>query len=526
MGFAMRARCDMTGPPAAVGIDLGTKNARVATWQDGDVVVIPNDRGKLATPAVVAFTDNGVLVGEAAADQACSNLENTIFAPTRLIGSKFENPWIQLQMSLWPSSVVKGSGDKPMLRVKDKGAERLVSPEELVTALVDYLRRMAERFLGTRVAEAVVTMPAQYGPQQSAALVEAVEAARLRVRDLVKAPTAAGMAFCQMNPRLTRQTLLICDVGGSYFDFSLLGVEEGQIVERAVGTDFLDLDATLLRYSLRDLRERYSMDISSQQLPMHRLRMSCEVARRKLAQFHQAWIEVKDLTDGMDYCAGISRTHFEDHCSAEVQSLLEPIDWCLEDCNLGRADVEVVLVGGNARVPQVRRLMRTFFYGRAPHEVIRPDHAAVLGAAVYSALLCDRATTPNGSAAPAPSPGESRPKHIDLRQVNCPTMTASAPPPSSAAAANKAPAERPPLLSSAQAGLPPVGTDGDPDRHSEEEAEEMETAPSNEAVGGPKPLRCEVPRPSAFRVCQARRILPVLEEKATTARCGIKAPWF
>lgn len=388
MGFATRARRETDHAPAAVGIDLGTTFSRVALWRDGDVVIIPNDRGKLATPSCVAFTDSHVLIGEAAQEQADINLENTIFAPQRLIGFKFENPWVQWYRRSWPSKVFRGSDDKPMIRVRDQGKERDMRPEAIVTMLLVHLRKMAERYLGVSVMDAVVTIPAQYGKLQRQAILDACQGARLNVLDLIKAPTAAAVAYSLTNPSQGKRNVLVCDIGGSYFDFALLTFEEGAIYERAIGTDYVDLDNSIVRFCTQDLKEKFSTNISGQQLALERLRRGCEAAKRRLSQYNQARIEVMAIVEGIDYVCNISRGHFEVLCKDDIDPLLEPINWCLEDTGIDKPDVhEVVLVGGAARIPRIRRAIREFFYGMVPREVLRPDHAAVLGAAAYVALL-------------------------------------------------------------------------------------------------------------------------------------------
>jgi len=374
--------------PAAVGIDLGTTFCRVALWRDGDVLIIPNDRGKLATPSCVAFTDQHVLIGEAAQEQADVNLENTIFAPQRLIGFKFENPWVQWYKRSWPSVVVRGEDDRPMLKVRDRGKERLIRPEEVVTMLLVHLRKMAERYLSVSVMDAVITVPACYGKKQREAILDACQGARLNVLDLIKSPTAAAVAYSLTNPSRGKRNVLVCDMGGSYFDFSLLTLEEGALYERAIGTDYVDLDSCIVRFCQEDLRDKFSTNIAGQQLALERLRRGCEVAKRRLSQYNQARIEVTAIVDGVDYVCNISRGHFEELCKDDIEPLLEPINWCLEDSGIEKPDVhEVVLVGGSARIPRIRRAIREFFYGKVPREVLRPDHAAVLGAAAYVALL-------------------------------------------------------------------------------------------------------------------------------------------
>jgi len=379
--------------PAAVGIDIGTSFSRVALWRDGDVLIIPNDRGKLATPSVVAFTEQSVLVGEAAQEQADGNLDNTIFAPQRLIGSKFDNPWVQWYYRSWPSKLVRGECDKPMIRVRDRGKEKLMHPEEIVTMLLVHLRKMAERYLGVTVMDAVVTVPACYGRSQREALLGACREARLKVLDLVKSPTAAAIAYTLTNPNQGKCNVLVCDMGGSYFDFSLLSIEEGSIAERAIGTDYVDLDSSIMRFCIKDLREQFATNITGRQLPLHRLRKACEAAKRRLSQYNQARVEVDGIVEGVDYVCNMSRGHFEELCKGDVEPLLDPINWCLEDSGLEKPDVtEVVLVGGSARVPRIRRAIREFFYGKVPREVLRPDHAAVLGAAAYVAVLSGEST--------------------------------------------------------------------------------------------------------------------------------------
>eukprot|EP00401_Gymnodinium_catenatum_P006409 CAMPEP_0117562462 /NCGR_PEP_ID=MMETSP0784-20121206/54969_1 /TAXON_ID=39447 /ORGANISM="" /LENGTH=539 /DNA_ID=CAMNT_0005360033 /DNA_START=136 /DNA_END=1755 /DNA_ORIENTATION=+ len=391
----MRAQNNTQGgrAPAKVGIDLGTCYSRVAVWQAGDVLIIPNERGRLATPSCVAFTDTCVLVGEAAQEQADTNPANTIFAPQRLIGDTFANPWIQCYMKQWPSSVVRSEDDKPLIRVRDRGKERLLRPEEIVTLLLVNLRKYAERFLGVTVMEAVVTVPARYGRYQREAIVAACRGARLNVLDLVKSPTSSAIAYSLTNRDGPRRNVLVCNMGGSYFDFALLGIEDVRLVERAIGTDFVDLDGCLVRFCMRDLLDKHDVGLASKPVALQRLRRACELAKRKLSQFSQAKVEVSAIVDGFDYMCNMSRPHFEDLCKEDIGSLLDPVLFCLEDVGIEKADVhEVVLVGGAARVPMLRRAIRELFYGKVPREVLRPDHAAVLGAAAYAAALAKRQT--------------------------------------------------------------------------------------------------------------------------------------
>jgi len=329
-----------------------------------------------------------MLVGEAAQEQADVNLENTIFAPQRLIGFKFENPWVQWYMRLWPSKIVRGADEKPLIRVQDRGKERLLRPEDIVTMLLVHLRKTAEKFLGMTVMDAVITIPARYGKNQREAMLDACRGARLNILDLIKSPTAAAIAYSLTNRIRMRRNVLVVDMGGSYFDFSLLRVEDGTLIERAIGTDYVDLDSCIVRFCMQELKEKHSANIAGQQLALQRLRRACEMAKRKLSQYSQARIEISGIQEGIDFICSLSRMQFEELCREDVGPLLDPIAFSLEDIGLEKVDVhEVVLVGGSARIPLVRRAIREFFYGKVPREVLRPDHAAVLGAAAYVAIL-------------------------------------------------------------------------------------------------------------------------------------------
>jgi L1 cell adhesion molecule like protein len=409
MGFAWRshwaAAAAAQAGPGAVGIDLGTSYGRIAIWQDGDALIVPNDRGSLSTPSCVAFaaaTPQGsdvapccVLVGEAAEEQAGANLENTIFAPQRLIGSKFENPWVQCYVRQYPYKVIRGEGDRLEIQVRtgQDGEERSYRPEVLVALLLADLRRTAERHLGVTIVNAVVTIPSRFGRNQREALLEACKGARLHVLDLLKAPTGGAIAYALAHDTRARRNVLVCDIGASYFDFSLFTIEEdGGLLERAIGTDFVDFDACLVRFCTQDLQEKWDLPITGHPMARQKLRRACELAKRKLSQSTQARIQVENIHEGRDYVCNLSRVHFDELIKADIAPLLDPVEWCLEDCGLEKHDVhEVVLVGGSARIPGLRRAVREFFVGKKPLEVLRPEHAAVLGAAAYAAVLAGEA---------------------------------------------------------------------------------------------------------------------------------------
>lgn len=462
MGFALRARPEL-GAPTAIAIDLGTACCRVGVWRDGDVEVIPNERGKLQTPCCLAFTEHSVLVGESAYDHAEVDPENVIFAPQCLLGCTVDSPWVKRHFgdrgasevkeeasssaelaaviqaavaaplegplgqlfrkpvvteSAEPignastsssSKVARGQNDMALLRVRShrKGeAEWLLSPEEAVTLLLEHLRKQAERFLGYRAVEAVLTVPARFGLKQREALLRSCHAARLRVLALLKAPTAAAISFAAVNPPNSSRLLVICDVGATFLDFCLVRVSENtesckglRVEELACGTELFDLDAAIVAVCVQDLRERFKVSLKRIG-PLRRLRLACEKAKRALTQRPATRVEVADIVPGMDYAAVMNRDHFEEVCRKELLPVLGTLDWCLEEAGVTK-EVDAVLVGGGAKVPAVQAIVQDFFHGAAPLEVLRPEQAAVLGAAVLAASLSQlalRSTLPSSLA--------------------------------------------------------------------------------------------------------------------------------
>eukprot|EP00929_Paragymnodinium_shiwhaense_P007583 TRINITY_DN111498_c0_g1_i1.p1 TRINITY_DN111498_c0_g1~~TRINITY_DN111498_c0_g1_i1.p1 ORF type:complete len:505 (+),score=85.44 TRINITY_DN111498_c0_g1_i1:195-1709(+) len=427
MGFAYRSQrggcvMPMWGPPLAprqkcIGIDLGTNISRVSYWEDGDVIVVPNENGRLGSPSCVAFCpERGVLVGEAADDQAERNAENTIYAPQRFLGFKMTNPWVRCYLRQWPIKVCQGEDGRLVICVggaeKDTGkqdSERWLTPEELTTMLLVYLRRLAENHLGTRVVDAVITVPSRFGRCQQEALLVACTEARLHVVEFLKAPTASAIAYGLTNPLEKDRIVLVCNVGGSYFDFSLCRMGDGTVDELAVGTDMVDLDDCLVRFCIKEFEDSTGKRLVADANALLKLRRACETAKRRLSQYNQAIVEVLDINEGVDYMRTISRARLEELCRPIISLLVEPLSYCLDEVSLDKADVaEVVLVGGSARVPLIRRALKDFFHGRAPREVFRPEHAAVLGAAargesIVGAEAVSEPSSPSGAAMRIPT---------------------------------------------------------------------------------------------------------------------------
>jgi len=183
---------------------------------------------------------------------------------------------------------------------------------------------------------------------------------------------------------------VVCDIGGTYYNYALIRVEDGTFVERAIGTELFDLDMCIARLCMQDLKEKHLVNISSSGDVMLRLRKSCETAKRHLSDHYQACVEVKEIVGSRDYICHVSREQFEALCQEDLENLLVPINWCLEDLGIEKHNIhEAILVGGTARIPRIRNLLRDFFYGMAPAEEARPDIRVVIGAAIFAASLSD-----------------------------------------------------------------------------------------------------------------------------------------
>jgi len=422
MGFAMRTQHTWSRSISAVGIDLGTSVSRIGIWQHGDVMIIPCDQGSTTTPSCVAYTDRTTLVGEAAESQAETNLENTIFAPQKLLGVKMESPVVQWYIQQFRTRIVPGEDGRPMVVVRYRGEEHRLYPEEIMATLLTYLRRNAEALLGSKIMDTVIAVPSCFGKNQRQALLEACSLARLEVLELIKSPTAAAIAYSLTNVSQTRHNVLVCDIGASYFDFALLALDNGKIVEKAFSTECLDIDGVMFKRCQRDLKKNFSITLTDRPVERLILRRACTRAKQQLSQFPLAWVCVNSISKSTDYKNSISREQMEELCQVDLEPVLDSINFCLEDSGIEKQDVdEVVLVGGGARMPALRHAIRNFFFGQAPKEVLRPERAGVLGATAHATVLKSRSLEPQGFKVPPEL------QHIDIQQVSawsvCPTSS-------------------------------------------------------------------------------------------------------
>ncbi|XP_042037008.1 heat shock cognate 70 kDa protein 2-like [Salvia splendens] len=381
------------GEGRAIGIDLGTTYSCVAVWRHDCIEIIVNDQGNRTTPSYVAFTDTERLVGDAANNQAASNPINTVFDAKRLIGRKFSNPTIQDDMTFWPFKVISGAADKPMIMVNYKGEEKQFSAEEISSMVLSKMKDISEKYLGSTVKDAVVTVPAYFNDSQRMATKDAGAIAGLNVMRIINEPTAAAIAYglFEGNTSVAKNVLLF-DLGGGTFDVSLVTIKAGIIEVKAIAGDThlggQDLDNGMVNHFIKEFKRKYGKDISGSQRAVRRLRTACERAKRILSSTFQTTIEIEALFEGIDFFTTISRAKFDELNAGLFSKCVEQVEMCLQDAKMEKSCVhDVVLVGGSSRIPKVQQLLRDLFNGKELCNSINPDEAVAYGAAVLAAKM-------------------------------------------------------------------------------------------------------------------------------------------
>jgi molecular chaperone DnaK len=374
-----------------IGIDLGTTNSCVCVMEGGESRIIPNREGSRTTPSVVAFTDKGdVLVGHIAKRQAVTNPQRTLFAVKRLIGQRFQAPRVQEAVSRLPFPVVAAPNGDAWLRV----GERDYAPPEVSAIVLRSLKQAAEAFLHEEVVDAVITVPAYFDDAQRQATKDAGKIAGLNVQRIINEPTAAALAY-GLNKKGVKQILGIYDFGGGTIDFTLMEMNDGVFEVLATSGDtFLggeDIDQAIQNWLVHQFREKTGIDLTSDRMALQRLKEASEKAKCELSTLDRVEIRLPFIAQGASgpqhLEATLTREQLEEMVKDLVDLTLIPIKDALEQGGKTPKQLdEIILVGGQTRMPLVQRLVRDFF-GKEPNRTINPDEVVALGASIQGAVL-------------------------------------------------------------------------------------------------------------------------------------------
>jgi len=374
-----------------IGIDLGTTYSCVGVFQNGKVEIIANDTGSRTTPSVVAFKDSERLVGNSAANQISSNVENTVFDAKRMIGKKFKDPTVQSDLKYWPFKVVPDENDKPLIKVQYNGEEKSFSAEEISAMVLTKMKETAENYLGQKVDKAVITCPAYFNDSQRTATKDAGIIAGLEVLRIINEPTSASLAYGFDKKGQGEKNLLVFDFGGGTFDTSIITVDDGIFEVKATGGDNHlggeDLDNRMVEHLLEDIKKKYKKDLSDDPKCKRRMKTACERAKRTLSSSTSAVIEI-DALDGLDYTYNFSRAKFEDIASDIFRKTMVPVEQVLRDSKFSKSQIhEIILVGGSTRIPKIQQLLSEFFNGKKLNNSINQDECVAVGATLQAAIL-------------------------------------------------------------------------------------------------------------------------------------------
>ena len=378
-------------PP--IGIDLGTTYSCVGTWENGNVVIIPNDLGQRTTPSVVSFNEYERLIGQAAKDNITRNYENTIFDAKRLIGRRFDDESVQKDMKLWPFKVEKDENtDRPIIVVKYMGETKKFFAEEISAMVLMKMKDIATNYLKKEIRDAIITVPAYFNDSQRQATKDAGRIAGLNVLRIINEPTAAAVAYGLDKKGEDEKKVLIFDLGGGTFDVSILVINEDVFeVKSTSGDTHLggeDFDNKLVEYCVNKFKEKTGINIAGNQKAKRRLKLECEKLKRSLSNSIEGNIEIDNLSDGEDLSLTINRSDFEDMCAELFNKCINPLKKAIEDSGFSKEEIdEIVLVGGSTRIPKICQIVEKFFEGKKLNKNINADEAVAFGASYQAAVV-------------------------------------------------------------------------------------------------------------------------------------------
>ena len=373
----------------AVGIDLGTTNSVIAVWEAGEEKVIPNVEGARTTPSVVAFTEDGErLVGQLARRQSILNPKGTISSAKRFIGRSFDE--VKEEANAVGFDVVEGPNGEARFNIRGK----LYAPEEISAMVLRKLVDDASKFLGEKVTEAVITVPAYFNDAQRTATKDAGRIAGLEVLRIINEPTAAALAYGM--DKKNHETILVFDLGGGTFDVSLLDVGDGVVEVRSTAGDTHlggdDFDRRLVDYFADEFKKENGIDLRNDPQALQRLFEAAEKAKVELSSVSQTQVSLPfitaDASGPKHLTMTVKRSKFEDLTADLVERCLGPVRQAMADAKVSENDIdEVILVGGSTRIPAVQALVKRLTGGKEPNMTVNPDEVVAVGAAIQAGVL-------------------------------------------------------------------------------------------------------------------------------------------
>ncbi|PTB88443.1 molecular chaperone DnaK, partial [Pseudidiomarina aestuarii] len=378
-----------------IGIDLGTTNSCVAVLDGGKARVIENAEGDRTTPSVVAYTDDGeILVGSPAKRQAVTNPNNTLFAIKRLIGRRFQDEEVQRDLNIMPYKIVGADNGDAWVEINgDRKA-----PPQISAEVLKKMKKTAEDFLGEKVTEAVITVPAYFNDAQRQATKDAGRIAGLEVKRIINEPTAAALAY-GMDKKSGDNVIAVYDLGGGTFDISIIEIDEveGEHTFEVLATNGdthlggEDFDNRLINYLVEQFNKDQGIDLRKDPLAMQRLKEAAEKAKIELSSAQQTEVNLPyitaDNTGPKHLAIKVTRAKLESLVEDLIVKSLEPVKQALKDADLSVSDIQdIIMVGGQTRMPKVQQAV-TDFFGKEPRRDVNPDEAVAVGAAVQAGVL-------------------------------------------------------------------------------------------------------------------------------------------
>jgi len=371
-----------------IGIDLGTTNSCVAVMEGGEPVVIQNSEGGRTTPSVVGFSKDGDrLIGQIAKRQAVTNPQNTVYSIKRFVGRRYDE--VEKEIEEVPYKVIRGKNDVARVKIGDKE----YSPQEISAMVLQKMKQTAEDYLGQKVTEAVITVPAYFNDSQRQATKEAGEIAGLNVKRIINEPTAASLAYGL--DKKAEEKIAVFDLGGGTFDISILEIGDGVFEVKSTNGDTHlggdDFDQRVIDWLVDEFLKQEGVDLSKDPMALQRLKEAAEKAKTELSSTSQTDINLPFITAtdaGPKHLnVALTRAKYEQLCDDLFQRLVGPCKTALKDAGLSAGQInEVVLVGGSTRMPKVQEIAKDIF-GKDPHKGVNPDEVVAIGAAIQGGVL-------------------------------------------------------------------------------------------------------------------------------------------